>query len=160
MNKAVFLDRDGVINREMGEYTYRKEDFVLNEGLAEALKIIQEKGFLLIIISNQGGISKGIFSNKEVEALHNILVSSLSDYGVKITDFFYCPHHSDVEACLCRKPGSLLIEKAIALHNIDPFRSYMIGDHDRDMLAGQNAGLRTIKVTPNQNLMEILCQIN
>jgi len=160
MNKAIFLDRDGVINREMGEYTYRKEDFVLNEGLPEALKILHDRGYLLIIISNQGGISKGIFGKEDVEALHEILVSSLSSREVKITDFFYCPHHSDVEACLCRKPGSLLIEKAMAIYNIDPSRSYMIGDHDRDMLAGQKAGLKPIKITANQNLMEILDRID
>ena len=157
MNKAVFLDRDGVINRnDEHYYVYRIEDFHLNEGIIEALKIIYEQEFLIIVISNQSGIAKGIYSQSETEEVHDYLHSKLQKDGIKLTEIYYCSHHPDRQKCFCRKPESLMIEKAIARFDIDPAQSWMIGDSERDVTAGKKAGLQTILVERNQDLREII----
>src|SRR6185436_20661648 len=135
MNKAVFLDRDGVVNVERGEYTWLLEDFKLNDGLIEALKIFLEKKYQLIIISNQGGIAKGLYKKEEVEYLHLHLVRILKNQGIELVEIYYCPHHPDFGECICRKPDSLLLEKAIARFHIRASESYFIGDTDRDVEA-------------------------
>jgi len=152
MNKAVFFDRDGVINCERGEYNYRIENFQINKGVFLCLKELQQAGFLLIIITNQGGISKGIYTKKDVENLHQHLKKLLLKKEIKLTEIYFCPHHTDNEQCLCRKPDSLLIEKAIARYKINPSYSYFIGDKETDITAGKKAGLNTFKIEPNENL--------
>jgi D-glycero-D-manno-heptose 1,7-bisphosphate phosphatase len=154
-NKAVFLDRDGVINRERGDYTYLLEDFVLND-IADALAEMQLRGYLLIVISNQSGIAKGIYTCDQVNYLHLHLERVLKNRGVLLTEFYYCPHHPDFSKCLCRKPDSLLLEKAIARFNIDPSVSYFIGDAKRDEAAGKKAGVMTILIEPNSSLSKVL----
>lgn len=151
--KAVFLDRDGVINRERGGYTWLLEDFVLNEGLAEALLQLQKAGYLLIVISNQSGISKGVYSRDQVEFLHAQLVRNLKNQGVAIEEIYYCPHHPDVSRCICRKPDSQLIEKAIARYGIDAHASWFIGDAPRDLEAARKAGVHDIQIHSNEPLM-------
>jgi D-glycero-D-manno-heptose 1,7-bisphosphate phosphatase len=158
-NKAVFLDRDGVINREQGNYVTHLEDFIINDGLVGALKEFRRKNYLLIVISNQGGISKGICTQQQVDYLHLHLVRALKNKGVELAEIYYCPHHPDVTKCICRKPDSLLLEKAMARFNIDPLRSYFIGDADRDMEAGHRARVTPIRVTANRPLTEIMNQI-
>ncbi len=156
MQKAVFIDRDGVINSDVGHYyIYKPEDFVLNEGVIEALQQWQKKGLMIIIISNQGGIARGTFTKADVEKVHQKLIRLLLDKGINITEIYYCPHHDKFERCLCRKPGSLMIEKAMARFNINPEKSYMIGDHQKDIDAGAKVGLKTIKIDSNQSLMTI-----
>src|ERR1035437_10328277 len=137
MNKAIFLDRDGVINQERGHYTFGLDEFILNDGLFEALKAFQDKGFLLIVITNQGGIAKGLYSHKDVAILHNYLIEILAENGIHLTEIYYCPHHPDIGKCLCRKPNSLMLEKSIARFDIDAAKSYFIGDNDRDIIAGK-----------------------
>ncbi|MBL7111508.1 MAG: HAD family hydrolase [Bacteroidales bacterium] len=160
MTKAVFLDRDGVINKnDDNYYVYRIKDFHLNEGIPEALKKIQENGFLIIIISNQSGIAKGIYSQSETEQVHDHLRSRLLKDGIELTEIYYCPHHPDRQKCFCRKPESLMIEKAIARFDIDPGQSWMIGDSERDVEAGKKAGLQTILVERNQDLREMVKEI-
>jgi D-glycero-D-manno-heptose 1,7-bisphosphate phosphatase len=156
MNKAIFLDRDGVINMERGEYTWLLEDFKFNAGLIEALKIFQEKNYMLIVISNQSGIAKGIYKKEEVEYLHLHLERTLKNQGITLTEIYYCPHHPDFGKCICRKPESQLLEKAIARFQIDPTVSYFIGDADRDVEAGKKVGVKTIKVEPNSSLMNVI----
>ena len=152
MNKAIFFDRDGVINFDPGDYTYQLDEFKINDGIIENLKRLVETGYLLIIITNQGGIAKQIYSHDNVEKIHEYLANELKKSGIELTEIYYCPHHSDVEKCLCRKPGSLFIEKAIARFNIDPKKSYMIGDKMRDVEAAENAGIKGIKVDLNENI--------
>lgn len=151
--KAVFLDRDGVLNRERGAYTYRKIDFEWVPDSIEALKLLDDHNFALIIISNQGGISKRLYSKKDVFNIEKMIKAPLFKQGVQILDSFYCPHHSAVEQCLCRKPKSLMLEKAIAKHNIDPVKSYFIGDSVRDMVAGQQVGIKGILMQANDSLL-------
>jgi len=158
-NKAVFLDRDGVINRELGNYVTHLEDFIINDGVVEALKLFQEKKYILIVISNQGGIAKGICTKEQVDYLHLHLERALKNKGILLSEIYYCPHHPDITNCICRKPDSQLLEKAMARFNIDAGHSYFIGDAERDMLAGEKAGVQTIRVEVNQSLMEIVRQI-
>jgi D-glycero-D-manno-heptose 1,7-bisphosphate phosphatase len=150
--KAVFLDRDGVLNKERGEYTYKTEDFEFVPDVIEALKLLNENGFELIIISNQGGVSKKLYGKSDIINIENAIKQPLEKRDIKILDSFYCPHHDAIEKCLCRKPKSLMLEKAIAKHNIDPAQSYFIGDSDRDMIACQQVGVKGILMPPNVSL--------
>lgn len=152
---VVFLDRDGVVNIERGEYTYRKEDFELVPDILNAALVFHNVGYSVIIISNQGGISKGIYTKEDVLALDNIIRNSFVQKGIDILDSFYCPHHSDNENCLCRKPKSLLLERAIAKHNVDIKRSFFIGDSERDKIAGERLGIKSLKVLANSSILEI-----
>lgn len=161
MNKAIFLDRDGTINNNRDQYyIWRKEDLHLNPGVAEALRELRSRGYLLILISNQGGISRGEYSYQDMEALHSHLQSMLKQEGVQLDEIYICPHHESVERCLCRKPQPLLIEKSIARFNIDPASSWMIGDSPRDVEAGRAAGLRSILIESNSDMRGILTKID
>jgi D-glycero-D-manno-heptose 1,7-bisphosphate phosphatase len=155
-NKAVFLDRDGVINRDIQNYTYCIEDFELLPGVVESITELKSKGYMIIIITNQGGISKGLYKIIDVDILHRHMKSILADNGAIIDEIYFCPHHDINEKCLCRKPGSLLIEKALARFDIDPDRSFMIGDRQRDVDAGKAAGVTGILVTANSDLTAAL----
>jgi D-glycero-D-manno-heptose 1,7-bisphosphate phosphatase len=152
--KAVFLDRDGVINRKGSSYyIFREEEFIFNKGVTEALAYFASKGYLLIVITNQGGIAKGIFNVAQLEKLHGFMKEKLNEAKISITDIYYCPHHPDISKCKCRKPGTLLFEKAIRKYHIDTKNSYMIGDSDIDIEAAKKAGITGIKLTTNGNMM-------
>jgi len=155
-NKALFLDRDGVINRERGEYTYRVEDFEILPSVLESLQLAQEKGYKLIVITNQGGIAKGIYTHQDVEKAHRYLTDELEKNGVTLTDIFYSPHHQDYSKSLDRKPDSLMLEKAIAIYNINPDQSIMIGDSERDIIASEKVGVKGIKIEPNSSIFDIV----
>jgi len=151
--KAVFLDRDGVLNNEeKNYYIFREEDFFLNKGIGEALKILAARNYIFIVITNQGGIAKNLYSSTDVEKVHNKLYQLLLEYDVHLEEIYYCPHHSDEEKCLCRKPANLNIEKAIARFNIDRKKSWLVGDRDSDIEAGKLSGLKTIKVKANEDM--------
>jgi D-glycero-D-manno-heptose 1,7-bisphosphate phosphatase len=154
--KAVFLDRDGVINRETGGYIFKPEDFKLNTDIMEALGVLRDHGFILIIITNQGGIARGIYTHAHVHKVHETLRERFSVPGLEITEIYYCPHYPSSGKCLCRKPGSILIEKAIARFKIDPGLSWMIGDKESDTEAARRAGIRSILISPNGSLMNYI----
>ena len=159
MKKAVFLDRDGVINVERG-YTHRLEDFVILPDLLEVLQLFQKKGYLLIVVSNQSGIAKGLYKQQEVEILHKFMVQEFTKNGIELSEIYYCVHHPDVSKCICRKPDSLFVEKALARFNIDAKQSYFIGDKERDTEAAEKAGVKGILIEANISLKTILNQIN
>ena len=157
MKKAVFLDRDGTLNNnDTHYYISRREDLQLNPGVIEALADLQSRGYLLIVITNQGGIGKGEVGLVEVEVLHSHLRSMLLKQGICLEEIYTCPHYPTTSTCLCRKPHPLLIEKAMARFDIDPAASWMIGDSRRDVEAGQAAGVRTILIEPNSDLRQVL----
>lgn len=161
MQKAIFLDRDGVINSDIGHYyIYKPNDFVLNKGLVESLIKLQKLGFIFIVISNQGGIAKGIYTKEDVELVHDKFQKLMDDNGILIKEIYYCPHHNSIEKCNCRKPDSLNIEKAIARFQIDRAGSFFIGDNESDIRAAQKAGIKGLKINSNQNISSILNQIN
>lgn len=145
MNKCVFLDRDGVLNEDRPDYVYRVEDFIIPPGVPEALRLLKEAGYLLIVITNQAGIAKGLYTRADVMACYQYLQEQC---GYVIDDIYYSPHHPKFNSeSLTRKPGSLLLEKAMAKYNIGPDESWMIGDALRDMQAGRRVGVRTVRIT-------------
>ena len=147
MAPCVFLDRDGVLNEDRVDYVYRMEDLVIPEGVVDALWQLKQRGYLLIVITNQSGIAKGLYGRAEVETIHEHL-QFLS--GNALDALYFCPYHPAYDtASLRRKPDSLMLEKAIARYHVDVARSWMVGDAERDVLAGQKAGVRTIQVTAN-----------
>lgn len=155
LKKAIFLDRDGVINHEIGEWVYRLEDFVINNDVVESLRLLQEKGYIFIVVTNQSGIAKGVYRHEDVNTLHRYLENYFHEAGIQLAEIYYCPHHDDTGRCLCRKPNSMMIEKAIAKFEIDTNRSYLIGDKDRDVAAGEKAGVKGILVKPDASILEI-----
>lgn len=145
-NKCIFLDRDGVLNVDRVDYVYRMEDFIIPPGVAEGLKTLKDAGYLLVVITNQSGIAKGIYSRDDVYTIHDAIQSGT---GVLLDDIYFCPYHEKFDShSLTRKPGSLMIEKAAAKYNVDMDASWMVGDHERDITAGTRAGLRTIRLAP------------
>lgn len=153
MHKAVFLDRDGVINDGTKYYTYTVEDFIFNSGIFEGLTLLQQHGYMLIVITNQSGIAKGIYTVGDVDTVHAFMVQEFEKRGITITQVYYCPHHPDVEACMCRKPGTLLFEQAIQTYDIDTVQSFMIGDSMRDIEAAQKVGIQGILISKNESII-------
>ena len=153
--KIIFLDRDGIINIERGEYTFREEDFTIVPDLLESAYNLYTSGYEIIIISNQGGISKGIYSKEEVLKLDNIIRLAFVEKGIEVLDSFYCPHYTDNENCLCRKPKSLLLERAMAKYNVDPKNAFFIGDSERDKIAGENVGIKSYQVKANSSILSL-----
>lgn len=159
MRKVIFLDRDGVINFEPGHYTYKVDEFKIVDGLFSALKILQDKGFEFIVITNQGGISKGIYNHSDVISVHDYMQGEFYKQKINLLDIYYCPHHAIVEKCICRKPDSLMLEKAIARYDIDKSKSYFFGDSRRDVLAAEKANIKGLLITKNENLNKYIHQI-
>jgi D-glycero-D-manno-heptose 1,7-bisphosphate phosphatase len=152
LKPAVFLDRDGVLNKDFG-YVYRPEDLVILPGVAESLNKLKAKGFLLIVITNQSGVARGTFDLGAVSHFNSLLEKEIKSLGGPTIDGFYvCPHHPDgtVEVykknCDCRKPEPGLILQAAKDHCIDLNKSWMIGDKDSDALCAKNAGVCGILV--------------
>lgn len=145
-NKCIFLDRDGVLNVDRVDYVYRMEDFIIPPGVGEALRALKNAGYLLVVITNQSGIAKGIYKREDVYAIHQAIQDGT---GVELDDLYFCPYHEKFDShSLTRKPGSLMIEKAAAKYDVDPDSSWMVGDHERDISAGTRAGYRTIRLAP------------
>ena len=147
-NHAIFLDRDGTLNEDPG-YISNPDKVVLFPETGQVLSLLKKYGFLLIIISNQSGIARGLLTNKDVDAVNDKVNSLLAEYKVKVDAFYYCPAHPDYsseEECDCRKPSPKLVFEAAKEFNIDLEKSYFIGDTVADIQCGKNAGLKTILV--------------
>jgi D-glycero-D-manno-heptose 1,7-bisphosphate phosphatase len=149
--RAVFLDRDGTINIEKG-YLYRIEDFCFVPGAPQAIKLLKDAGFLVIVVTNQSGIARGYYSDRDVALLHNHINDELARFGTTIDGFFVCPHHPQgiveryAEACDCRKPLPGLLLAAAEKYAIDLGNSYLVGDKATDVEAGLQAGCRSLLV--------------
>ena len=114
MNKAIFLDRDGTINSDEGHYyIYKVEDFVFNPGVIDGIRRLNEAGYLIIVVTNQGGVAKGEYTIEDVENLHVYMCKELEKHGAHVDKIYYCPHHSSIAPCKCRKPSPYMIEQAI-----------------------------------------------
>ncbi len=150
MKKAVFLDRDGVIVEDVN-YLVDINAVVFFSGVFDAIKHFNKLGYLVVVVTNQSAVARGKCSEKKVIEINEFIKEELANQGAKVDDMLYCPHHPDfqykgVTTCLCRKPGTLLVERAIALYNIDSNQSYFVGDKETDILCGQRAGLKTVGV--------------
>ena len=160
MNKAIFLDRDGVlVDNSEHYYIWKSDQLKLVNGTIENLKLLIQKGFQLFIISNQGGISRGLCTKDDILKLHSEMIQILKANNIEITQIAFCPHHPDIEKCLCRKPDSLMIEKLMAKYKISKTDSYLIGDSKSDMDAAEKAGICGIQITPNQNMVPYISSI-
>ena len=166
MNKCVFLDRDGTINVDKG-YLYLPSDLEFISGVPEALKTIKNKGFLLIVITNQSGVARGKYTISDIDVFHNEINRQLIALGsVPIDAYYTCPHHIlgtispyNIE-CNCRKPSPTLVFKAASDHFIDLKASYMIGDKDSDIELGRQAHLKSaFKVTDRKTIMDFVNEI-
>lgn len=152
LRPAVFLDRDGTINEEVG-YIYNPLDLTLIPGAAEAIRELNTLGVLAILVTNQSGPARGYYPESHLDTLHERLTQLLEEEGAFLDDLYYCPHLPDgvvpeyTMACECRKPGTKLVELAAAKHGIDLSRSYVVGDKATDVELGQNAGCRTVLLT-------------
>lgn len=135
MNKAIFLDRDGTINVDV-DYLHECDQLVFLKGAVKALRILQDKGFKLLVITNQSGVGRGYFSMDEVEKVHAYMRALLLKEGVFIDGFYCCPH-VEQDHCQCRKPQPFLYRKAAREHQIDLTKSYMVGDKVTDILAAE-----------------------
>ncbi len=147
MNRALFLDRDGIINIDRGTYTWRQEDFILMPGILDLCETAVAQGYRLIVITNQGGIARGLYGHKDVESLHHYMASLFIKKSISFDAIYYCPHHQDFTGrCFCRKPGSMMLERAIARFGISAPHSYMLGDRQRDLDAGKYVGCQTVYI--------------
>ena len=142
-NKCVFLDRDGVINKDYVDYVYSADKLEILHGVPEALQALKAAGYLVIVITNQSGIAKGIYTREQMHETHRLIQKSV---GHTIDHIYYAPWHPSVSKCLTRKPGSLMFERAIARYKVDPAASWMVGDKDRDLVPAHMLGVRTIQV--------------
>ena len=145
--RAIFLDRDGVINVDKG-YVSVVDDFEFIDGVIEALQTLKEKGFLIVVITNQSGIARGYFSEDQFHTLTEWMDWSLADRGVDLDGIYYCPHHSEhgigkykIE-CDCRKPNPGMLNDAIKELDIDVTQSILVGDKVSDIKAGITAGVK------------------
>ncbi len=151
MNKAVFLDRDGTVNEEVG-YLSDLSQLKLIPGSASAIKRLNDAGFLVVLVTNQSGIARGYFSESFVHETHALLKQMLQREGAHLDGIYYCPHHPTegkthyTMECECRKPGTGLIDRAARDFAIDVRKSYVVGDKWSDVELGQRAGARTILV--------------
>ncbi len=155
-NRAVFLDRDGVLNHDPGDYTKSLKEFTILPTVMQALKTLHDRGFLLVLITNQGGIAKGLYTHDDVAEIHDYFLASCRQAAIKITDIYYSPHHEITGKSLTRKPGSLMIERACGRYNIDASKSYMIGDKQRDLDAAAGAGVQGVLIPTNAPLKDYL----
>lgn len=137
--KVVFLDRDGVLNKEV-EYLYKADDFIFIDGVFHTCRKLISYGFQLIIITNQSGIARGYYSEKDFHNLTNWMLSKFSQEGIEFLDVLFCPHGPE-SSCNCRKPKPGLLLNAKKLYGIDMLNSWMIGDKKEDLLAAKSAGI-------------------
>ena len=145
MLKAVFLDRDGTIARDV-PYCRRVEDFEILPRVPEAVRLLNQEGYKVVVITNQSGIARGYFSEATLSLIHRKMITNLEQAGARIDAVYVCPHHPD-EGCGCRKPSPTLVIRAAADIGIALDQSYMIGDDPKDARAGRAAGCRTILLT-------------
>jgi D-glycero-D-manno-heptose 1,7-bisphosphate phosphatase len=156
MNKAVFLDRDGVINRKApmeDQYITRWEEMEVLPGVAQAIAALSHAGFKIIIVTNQRGVAKGLITIAQLESIHQRMCQHLASGGAVIDAIYYCPHELD-PPCDCRKPEPGMLLQAARAHNVDLTISWMIGDSVKDVQAGTRAGCKTVRIAEEGGLTE------
>ena len=146
--KALFLDRDGVINKDSG-YVHKIEDFYFNEGIFKFCNYFSKNNYQIVVITNQSGIGRGYYSHEQFSILNNWMKEKFKVHNIRILDVLYCPHLPE-ENCICRKPNSGLFIEAQLKHNIEMADSWAIGDKERDIIAASNSGVEnTILLNSN-----------
>ena len=149
--KTVFVDRDGVINQERSDYVKSISELEIYPNVAKNIKLLKDAGFLVVVITNQSAVNRGIVTHEMINQIHNSIQDHLKKYGTFLDGFYYCPHTPN-ENCNCRKPKPGLLQKAILELNIDLNSSWMIGDSDSDIEAADSVGCKAIKINDNFSL--------
>ena len=158
--KAAFLDRDGVINVDYG-YVYKWSDFVFLPGSVQALKMLQDNGFVVVIVTNQSGIARGFYTESQFQALNEHLIRYLEGQGICLAGIYHCPHHPSVDnpfpdnKCSCRKPAPGLILEAQINHNICLSQSILVGDKLSDIQAAASAGVGLKLLVDNSDPLSV-----
>ena len=143
--RAVFIDRDGTLNEDIG-YASRPEELVLYPWSADAVRLINDSGLFAVVITNQSGIARGMYTEKMLAEIHTTMIQELARQGARIDAVYYCPHHPDVgnhhyrRECDCRKPQPGLLKAAARDHDIDLARSFVIGDKASDIKLAEHTG--------------------
>ena len=147
MKKAAFLDRDGVLNRKApeGEYVTRWEEMEFLPGAREAVRLLNQAGYLVVVVSNQRCVAKGLIATSELDSIHARMRHEFEAVGARIDAIYYCPHDSQ-PPCSCRKPQPGMLLEAARKHELDLAESWMIGDSDHDVEAGRSAGCWTVRL--------------
>ncbi len=157
--KAVFLDRDGTLIRDK-KYAFRPAEIELLDGVVPGLRLLQQADYRLIVITNQSGVARGFFKEEDVRAMHRRLREMLLQEGIRISEFYYCPHHPDgcvteyAFKCNCRKPEPGLVLRASREKSINLSNSWLIGDFLTDIRAGLAAGCNTILIREDPKTLE------
>ena len=154
-NKAIFLDRDGVINKNRDDYVKSTKELEIFSNIGKEILKLKMKGFLIIVITNQSVINRKIITIRELEEIHSTIQKFLMKSKTSIDKFYFCPHRPD-ENCDCRKPKPGLILQAINEFSIDVSKSWMVGDSKTDIQAGEKAGCKTILLKKNDSFTNIL----
>lgn len=157
-NKAVFFDRDGVINKERTDYVKTLDELEVFPNVVNCVIDLKKAGFLVVIVTNQSAINRGKTTEEHLSKIHNSIQSICENNGTKIDGFYFCPHRPD-ENCNCRKPKPGLLLKAAQELNIDLRSSWLIGNNDSDVQAGVTVGCRSIKIVEQSELPSIVQKI-
>ncbi len=148
---AIFIDRDGTINEDIG-YVSEPDELVIYPYAAEAVRLINQSGLKAIVITNQSGIARRMYTEETLDAIHNRMIEEMARDGARIDAIYYCPHHPRIgddryrKMCDCRKPGTGMLVRAAREHDIDLARSYVVGDKASDINLATNAGARGVLV--------------
>ena len=160
-NKAIFLDRDGVINKDVG-WLYKIKDITILDGVPEAIKNLKEKNFFLVVISNQPVIARGLATEEKIKEINNTINKRLhKKIETGIGRFYFCPHHPNADlseyrkSCDCRKPLPGMILQASKDYDLDLRQSWMIGDRISDIIAGKSVGCKTVLIKSEKNYEKI-----
>jgi len=151
LSKAIFLDRDGIINKERKDYVKSTNELEIFPYIKDIVKKFKDNGFLVVVITNQSAINRGLLSVEELNQIHSKIQSFLNSNNTKIDAFYYCPHRPD-EHCECRKPKPNLILQASSELGIDLNQSWLLGDNDSDIQSATNAGCYSFKVDSYDSL--------
>ena len=161
MNRAVFLDRDGVITQEPPHYTHELSQLELIPKSADAIRLLNGSGFVVIVASNQAGIAHGYYREEDAILFHQAMKENLAKEGAYIDAIYYCPHHPEAKIeryrvdCNCRKPKPGMLTRAEKEWNIDLKQSFIVGDKLSDIEAGERAGCKTIMVRTGHGVEEL-----
>ena len=157
---AVFFDRDGTLNVDI-HYLHRPEDFIWTPDAPTAIRRLNERGILTVVVTNQSGVARGFYPEEDVRRLHDWMNEELKKEDAHIDALFYCPHHIDgripayTKACSCRKPATGMIDAACAKYDIDRTRAVLIGDSESDLKCARRAGVRGVHYTGG-SLLEVV----
>jgi D-glycero-D-manno-heptose 1,7-bisphosphate phosphatase len=152
MQSAIFLDRDGVINEVLShrvKFVNKPNEFYLLPRVGEAIKKLNDNGFPVFVVTNQGGIGLGFMTEEALKKVHDKMEEDLRKFGASINEISYCPHKPK-EGCECRKPNAKMLTDLAKKHNIELSTSYMVGDREVDIIAGKSAGVQTVIVGNEQ----------